>query len=575
MKTKENFMKINGLVLNALKTNRRGSCRLALACTLLMAFVAIPLHAQLTFKNLYNFNCNTGGCSPYDFGQLTPGIDGLLYGTTTIGPGNTEGGTIFKVSTDGSTYADVAYFDTPTTGGYPYGALTAASDGNFYGVASAGGRHNYGTLFRFNPQSDTLTVLHHFTAAEGSPVAPPVQAVYNGSIGILYGVTGSGTTYSVTTGGTYRKLNKAPGPMWGPFIYSSPYLYGTTGTGGQYNNGTVFSMSPTSGAINPVYSFTGGSDGSGPEASLYQASDGSLYGTANSGGSGSNGTVFKMTTGGSLIWSNGFDPYVGAYTCNNDGGSPSAALVSAGGGLFYGVNTLGGANCWGTIFEIDSNGNFNKLFDLGECATCDFGELPYTTLLPFNGSFYGLTNMGGAPNGHTNPMGNLYSLTPQNLIPSITTLCCAYVGPENPITVIGNGLSEVIQVTFGGVQAQFQPGSDTYLVAEVPTDAVDGPIVVTLATGAQIESQTNMHIVPIITNLDPPSGPVGTQVGIVGGGFPGTTEVTFGGVKATNFTVVSPSMIQAIVPRGAKTGKVDVTTPNGTAVSPEKFTVNK
>jgi uncharacterized repeat protein (TIGR03803 family) len=463
------------------------------------------------------------------------------------------------------------YFDG-TTGELPYGALTAAWDGNFYGTTSQGGNHGNGTLFRFNPQSDTLTVLHHFTAAEGAPLAPPYGGVYGG---LLYGVTGEGTIYSVTTSGAYKKLhNKAPGPMWGPFIYGTDLnLYGTTATGGQHNMGTVFSVS-TSGAINIVWSFTGGSDGSAPESSLYQAGDGSLYGTADSGGSGSNGTFFKMTTSGSLIWSNSFDPYSGGFTCNNDGGNPSAALVPAGNGLFYGVASLGGANCDGTIFEVNSSGSFQKLFDLGECAACNFGEEADTTLLPFNGSFYGLTNMGGAPNGQTNPMGNLYSLTPQNLIPSITTLCCAYVGPENPITVIGNGLSEVIQVTFGGVQAQFQLGSDTYLVAEVPTDAVDGPIVVTLATGAQIESQTNIHIVPIITNLDPPSGPVGTQVGIVGGGFAGATKVTFGGVKATNFTVVTPSLIQAIVPKHAKTGKVKVTTPNGTATSTQTFTVN-
>ncbi|MGA9474488.1 MAG: IPT/TIG domain-containing protein [Terriglobales bacterium] len=68
--------------------------------------------------------------------------------------------------------------------------------------------------------------------------------------------------------------------------------------------------------------------------------------------------------------------------------------------------------------------------------------------------------------------------------------------------------------------------------------------------------------------------PVGTQVGIVGGGFAGATEVTFGGVKAKTFTVVTPSLIQAIVPKRAKTGVVTVTTPNGTAISTQTFTVN-
>jgi uncharacterized protein (TIGR03437 family) len=60
----------------------------------------------------------------------------------------------------------------------------------------------------------------------------------------------------------------------------------------------------------------------------------------------------------------------------------------------------------------------------------------------------------------------------------------------------------------------------------------------------------------------------------VGGGFKGATEVTFGGVKATSFTVVSPSLIRAVVPTGAKTGKASVTTHNGTATSKETFTVN-
>src|ERR1700733_13441275 len=221
-----------------------------------------------------------------------------------------------------------------------------------------------------------------------STLNAPFQAVVNGS---LYGVTGPGTTYSVTLAGVYKKLhNKAPGPMWGPFIYGSDLnLYGTTQTGGLNNLGTVFSMSPISGAVNPIYSFSGG-DGSAPESSVLQlqGSNTDLYGTTNSGGGGSNGTFFRMTTGGSLTWATGFDPYVGGYTCNNDGGSPSAAPVSAGSGLFYGAASLGGTNCWGTILEVDSSGVLQELLDFGECATCNFGEQPDTTLLAdTNGSF--------------------------------------------------------------------------------------------------------------------------------------------------------------------------------------------
>jgi hypothetical protein len=49
--------------------------------------------------------------------------------------------------------------------------------------------------------------------------------------------------------------------------------------------------------------------------------------------------------------------------------------------------------------------------------------------------------------------------------------------------------------------------------------------------------------------------------------------VTFGGVKATSFTVLSPTSIQATVPVGGKTGKIAVVTPNGSAPSKQKFTV--
>jgi hypothetical protein len=50
-------------------------------------------------------------------------------------------------------------------------------------------------------------------------------------------------------------------------------------------------------------------------------------------------------------------------------------------------------------------------------------------------------------------------------------------------------------------------------------------------------------------------------------------KVTFGGVKAT-FTVLNATLIHATVPAGAKTGKVNVITPNGDAASTQTFTVN-
>ncbi|MGA9968456.1 MAG: hypothetical protein WBQ10_24875, partial [Terriglobales bacterium] len=54
-----------------------------------------------------------------------------------------------------------------------------------------------------------------------------------------------------------------------------------------------------------------------------------------------------------------------------------------------------------------------------------------------------------------------------------------------------------------------------------------------------------------------------------------TSKVTFGGVKATSFTVNSDTRVTATVPTGAVTGHIAITTPGGTAVSSGIFTVTQ
>jgi hypothetical protein len=68
---------------------------------------------------------------------------------------------------------------------------------------------------------------------------------------------------------------------------------------------------------------------------------------------------------------------------------------------------------------------------------------------------------------------------------------------------------------------------------------------------------------------------VGTEVTISGSTFTGATKVTFGGVAATSFEVITDSEIKALVPSGAKTGPIGVTTPGGTGTSKTDFTVTQ
>jgi uncharacterized repeat protein (TIGR03803 family) len=459
--------------------------------------------------------------------------------------------------------------------------LTLASDRNFYGTTQIAGTLTYGTLFRFTPPG-SLTVLHNFDNTDGEfPQVPPTQA----KDGNLYGVTGSGTTYRVTLpSGTFKQLpNNAPGNAFGPLLLAlDGYLYGTTSAGGTFNMGTIFRMS-TGGAIKVLYNFSG-ADGDDPAGPLAQGSDGNLYGTTTFGGANNTGEIFQLTLPKhKLNVLHSFSSINPSNSENSDGASPLAGLLAASDGYLYGSSDLGGTNTCGTLFRVTTSGSFSKIAEFPNLgcgpSNGNFDTEPQAALMQHtNGCLYGVTESGGTNRAGNSYAGNVYSLCPGTPYHTVRVEGPVGVKPEDKVTILGDNLGEVTNVSFAGVQASFQPGSETYFTAQVPSAAVDGPLVVTITNPAggqeHLQGQQNMHILPIMTNLDPSSGPVGTDVGIVGGGFVGATKVTFGGVKATSFAVDTPTLIHATVPAGAKTGKVSVTTPNGTATSKQTFTVN-
>ena len=139
------------------------------------------------------------------------------------------------------------------------------------------------------------------------------------------------------------------------------------------------------------------------------------------------------------------------------------------------------------------------------------------------------------------------------------------------VGILGQGFTSATSVKFNGAAAAFTKVSDTYIVATVPAAAKSGSVSVTTSEGI-LESSNTFLVTPAIKTIAPASGPVGTSVMITGTGFTGATKVTVGGVSAT-FTVNSASQITAKVPVGAKTGKIVVTTPGGTATSTSTFTL--
>lgn len=181
-------------------------------------------------------------------------------------------------------------------------------------------------------------------------------------------------------------------------------LYGTTASGGAYGSGTVFKITPQ-GTLTTLYSFcpqaNNCTDGANPSAGLVLASDGNFYGTTQQGGdvecnaSYGCGTVFKINAEGSLKTVHRF---VGAA----DGEWPFSPLLQAFDGNLYGTTLRGGTGDSGTVFKIGPRGALTTLFNFCDLGNCADGFGPYDGLIQAtDGRLYGTTYGGGTDNGGT------------------------------------------------------------------------------------------------------------------------------------------------------------------------------
>jgi uncharacterized repeat protein (TIGR03803 family) len=249
-------------------------------------------------------------------------------------------------------------------GAEPFANVIQGSDGALYGTTAYGSPNAIeGTVFKMNTNGSGFTVLHGFTNYPGDG-AGPGGALVQGRDGALYGTTGSGGTYDA---GTVFKLNtdgsgyqviynfgqgNTAGPLAALVQGSDGTLYGTTYGGNGYK-GTVFKLSTNGSSYMVLHTFTGTSgDGEKPYAPLVIGSDGALYGTTEDGGSGGGGTVFKLQTSGSGYMV--LHPFTGD---NGDGESPVAALIQGRDGALYGTTEDGGSNSLGAIFTLNTNGS--------------------------------------------------------------------------------------------------------------------------------------------------------------------------------------------------------------------------
>jgi uncharacterized repeat protein (TIGR03803 family) len=304
---------------------------------------------------LASFNGGNDGSDP-EAGLTLSG--NTLYGTTYKGGGSGYG-EVFSVPVTGAPVAPMVLgsFSGGTNGQFPEAGLTLLG-GTLYGTTSAGAAGVFGTVFSVPITGAPPTVLGSFNFNNGS--GPRAGLTLSSDSTTFYGTTfgggsnGQGAVFSVPVAGatptataSFSFATNGAFPEADLTLSSDgSTLYGTTSAGGPNGYGEVFSIPVAGNTPNVLYSFTGGTDGSGPAAGL-TLSGNTLYGTTSAGGADGYGEVFSIPVAG------GTPTVLYSFTGGNDGANPAGDLtLSADGTTLYGTTEYGGADGEGVVFSL-------------------------------------------------------------------------------------------------------------------------------------------------------------------------------------------------------------------------------
>ncbi len=428
-----------------------------------------------------------------------------------------------------------------TEGRLTYAPLAQGADGLFYGTASRGGAFDQGTVFRLDANGNNFTVLYAFTGPPGDG-ARPEGGLVQARDGRFYGATlaggpnDRGLLYRLGTNGAGLQPLAAfnlgfPGatPTAELVQADDGNLYGSAEFGGFGNFGTVFRVTVPDGGLAEVAEFAGSPDAANPAGRLLRRSaanfSGGLYGATLAGGFANLGTIFRVNPDGSR-------QIVYSFTGNADGALPRPLAEDPSGNL-YGVTRAGGPLNYGGVFQLNAfDGNFTLLY--GFNPTDGTGYDAFAELLVASDGFlYGTTRRGGAFDA-----GTIYRVGPGG-------------GYVTLYAFTGNGADG------GYPQAALTQGSDGRLYG--------------VAAGQQGEAATVFRLDlglprprPVVRTLSPSNGRVGDPVVLLGENLVGATGVRFpaatagGAAPVAPLTVVSARYATFTVPAGAGSGPLAV-----------------
>ena len=364
---------------------------------------AILLGASVQAATLESFASNAQPLPAFPQVRLSDGtFYGADFGTFNSGSGH---GSILKLGQNGVPTTLYNFQEATEDEANPT-ILIAAADGNLYGATAprAVGDLN-GMVFRITP-AGVFTPIFHFQDGKGTHATSLLQAADGNFYGTAAGDSSGGffnhpasmhnpgyffrltpagvfTILYTFTGGTDGSLPNALVQGKDGNFYGSTFC-GPESPANLFNgNGTIFKITPA-GGLTTLYSFTNGTDGANP-GKVVEGADGNLYGIADSGVI---PTVFKLTPAGQLST---------VYNLQGTNGTESPGLLASTDGNVYGVTKDGGIPKAGSIFRISPAGQVTSYAFDGEGT----GGNPSRVIEGAEHSLYGATTLGGASNNGT------------------------------------------------------------------------------------------------------------------------------------------------------------------------------
>jgi len=360
-----------------------------------------------SYHSSSTFSESPEGSSPQ--GAMVELPNGILLGSTSFG-GEYESGTLFQI--ESGNYSKLFDLIPEIHGGQIKTNIVALDDGSFVVATSTGAEFNSGALLNFDLNGNIETLFSFTSSSTGRGCSGSLA--FDSGQGLIYGTCqnggnlGFGTAFRyVPSSAIFSVIHHFEGdeggsnPEGGLILSDAGILYGAAKFGGTHEQGIIFEINPFGNVFNKIYDLSGeNSDGRFPIGRLLLSESNHLLGTCSEGGSSGAGTIFSCSISGNFERLHNFSAL-------SEGSFPKTGLTLGNDGFHYGVTELGAANGVGSIYRIDSQGNFELIqaMDFTEVGSNPIGDL----ILLNNNNLAGV-----ATNGGNNDAGTAFTINNQN-----------------------------------------------------------------------------------------------------------------------------------------------------------------